>query len=160
MSGRGQRRVLALSLAAALAVGLAVALFSRGGEGAGSSLLVPRGGVTEDPFAFAGPRSADFERRAAFGFSHVLYAKSPGGVLVAAERTAGFRTLIEQAVASSPVDADTLEAMVLLESGGRPDVIAGSDPAHAAGLTQILAGTAISFLGMRRRSAGEQAAHL
>ncbi|HSI98735.1 MAG TPA: hypothetical protein VK926_10270 [Gaiellaceae bacterium] len=38
--------------------------------------------------------------------------------------------------------------MVFLESGGRPDVIAGDDPARASGLTQILAETAQNFLGM------------
>lgn len=41
-----------------------------------------------------------------------------------------------------------MEAIVLLESAGRPDVIAGHDPEHAAGLTQILAETATNFLGM------------
>jgi hypothetical protein len=38
--------------------------------------------------------------------------------------------------------------MVFLESGGRPEVIAGDDPARASGLAQILAETATSFLGM------------
>jgi hypothetical protein len=37
---------------------------------------------------------------------------------------------------------------VFLESAGRPNVIAGTDPAAAAGLTQILAGTGESLLGM------------
>ena len=36
----------------------------------------------------------------------------------------------------------------MLESAGRPDVIAGSDPSAAAGLTQIVASTATSLLGM------------
>jgi hypothetical protein len=45
-------------------------------------------------------------------------------------------------------DADLLEAIVFLESGGRPDVIAGNDPVNASGLTQILAETAENFLGM------------
>ena len=37
---------------------------------------------------------------------------------------------------------------MLLESAGRPDVIAGDDPENASGLTQILAETATNFLGM------------
>ena len=37
---------------------------------------------------------------------------------------------------------------MFVESAGRPDVIAGSDPSSAAGLTQILAGTGTSLLGM------------
>ena len=41
-----------------------------------------------------------------------------------------------------------MEAIVFLESGGRPDVIAGDDPVAASGLTQILAETAQNFLGM------------
>jgi hypothetical protein len=41
-----------------------------------------------------------------------------------------------------------VEAIVFLESGGRPDVIAGDDPVAASGLTQILAETAQNFLGM------------
>ena len=41
-----------------------------------------------------------------------------------------------------------LEAIVFVESAGRPDVIAGNDPADAAGLTQILAQTGQSLLGM------------
>jgi hypothetical protein len=41
-----------------------------------------------------------------------------------------------------------LEALVFLESAGRPEVIAGDDPAGAAGLTQILAETGRDLLGM------------
>jgi hypothetical protein len=50
---------------------------------------------------------------------------------------------------------------VFLESGGRPEVIAGRDPAAAAGLTQILASTGAGLLAMRvdlaesRRLTGE-----
>ena len=51
-------------------------------------------------------------------------------------------------VAGSGLDADLVEAIVFLESGGRPEVIAGDDPARAAGLTQILAETGEGFLGM------------
>ena len=48
----------------------------------------------------------------------------------------------------SGFDADLVEAIVFLESGGRPDVIAGDDPVAASGLTQILAETGQNFLGM------------
>ncbi len=100
------------------------------------------------PLVFAPERQAEFEERAAFGLSHVLYAKSPGGVLRSARRTAEFKPLIEQVVAGSVFDADLVEAVVFLESGGRPEVIAGADPAAAAGLTQIVAETGIRLLGM------------
>jgi hypothetical protein len=119
-------------------------------SGGRSPLLGPRHDLgARDPLAFDPNQEAALERSAAFGLAHVLYAKSPGGVLVAAQRTAGFRPLIEEAVKGTDVDADLLEAIVFLESGGRQDVIAGSDPANAAGLTQILAETGQSFLHMR-----------
>jgi hypothetical protein len=112
--------------------------------------LAPRDELVEtDPLAYEDSQAADLERAAAFGLSHPLYAKSPGGVMAAARRTAEFRPLVEEAVAGSGLDADVVEAIVFLESGGRPDVIAGDDPARAAGLTQILAETATNFLDMR-----------
>ena len=46
------------------------------------------------------------------------------------------------------IEADTLEALVMLESAGRPDVAAGGDPEGAVGLGQILPGTASGLLGM------------
>jgi hypothetical protein len=79
----------------------------------------------------------------------VLYAKSPGGVFASARRTARWRAPIERAARRGGVDPDLLEAIVLLESAGRPEVIAGGDPEAAAGLTQIVAGTAVDLLGMR-----------
>ena len=112
--------------------------------------LAPRDELVEtDPLAYEDSQAADLERAAAFGLSHPLYAKSPGGVMAAARRTSEFRPLVEEAVAGSGLDADVVEAIVFLESGGRPDVIAGDDPARAAGLTQILAETATNFLDMR-----------
>ncbi len=91
---------------------------------------------------------ADYTQRAAAGYAHVVYAKSPDGVLATAQRVAAYRPLIEQATAGSGVPADLVEGMVFLESAGRPDVVAGSDAASAAGLGQILAETATNLLGM------------
>ena len=82
------------------------------------------------------------------GLSHALYAKSPGGVVATSRRVERFRALIGTAAAGGPVPADMLEALVFLESAGRPEVIAGDDPAGAAGLTQILAETGRDLLGM------------
>ena len=50
--------------------------------------------------------------------------------------------------AKAGIDADTLAALVYLESAGRPDAMAGPDPRSAAGLTQILPETARNLLGM------------
>jgi soluble lytic murein transglycosylase-like protein len=139
--------VAALLLLAAVA---ALLLLSRGGEPASATALAPRADVSADELLAYDPRDAgDLERAAAFGLSHALYAKSPGGVHATAERTAAFRDLVEEAVSGSGLDPDLVEAIVFLESGGRPDVIAGDDPARASGLTQILAGTGANFLGMK-----------
>ena len=108
-----------------------------------------RGGGTERVVSAEDPGWAELVDAATFGASHVLYANSPGGVVAAAERTARFRPQIDTAVAGTGVDPDLLEALVLLESAGRPEVVVGNDPANAAGLTQILASTATDFLGMR-----------
>jgi hypothetical protein len=140
--------VAAALLAALIAGGVSAVLVALTGDGK-PSLLVPRTDIgTRDPLAFSAGQESSLERAAAFGLAHVLYTKSPGGVLIAAERTASFRPLVEQATAGGGVDPDLLEAIVFLESGGRPEVIAGSDPASAAGLTQILAETARNFLHM------------
>jgi hypothetical protein len=113
------------------------------------ALAVPAEIVGPNPLAFDGDRTSAYERAAAFGLSHVLFAKSPGGVHAAARRTAAFRPLIEDAVEGSGIDAGVVEGLVFLESAGRPNVIAGDDPENAAGLTQILAETATNFLGMQ-----------
>ncbi|HEX6457848.1 MAG TPA: transglycosylase SLT domain-containing protein [Thermoleophilaceae bacterium] len=128
-----------------LAIGLAVAL--SGGKGK----LVPGAGNrsgTYDPLAYTPARAAEFERNAAAGESHVVYAKSPGGVIATARRTARYRGVIERLAAPAGIDPNVLEGIVFLESAGRPDVIAGSDPANASGLTQILAETGSNLLGM------------
>ena len=101
-----------------------------------------------DPLAWKPKRREDFEQRAAAGLSHVIYEMSPGGVVASARRTAAYRDAIEAAAERHGVDADTLEAVIFLESAGRPNVIAGPTPESAAGLAQILPSTATDLLGM------------
>ena len=60
-----------------------------------------------DPFAYDESRRADFERRAAAGHAHTLYAKSPGGVVESARRTAAFRAEIERAAPAAGVSTRT-----------------------------------------------------
>jgi hypothetical protein len=127
---------------------MAVYAFTRGEAEQPTPLLIPNEIPGPDPLSFDAALVPAYERAAAFGLSHVIFAKSPGGVTEAARRTAGFRSLVDKAVSGSGIDGDLVEAIVLLESAGRPDVIAGDDPEHAAGLTQILAETATNFLGM------------
>ena len=102
-----------------------------------------------DPFAYSDARRAEFERRAAAGNAHVVYAKSPGGVVATAERVGAYRDRIERTAAAGGLPADTLEAIVFLESAGRPSAAADPKLEGAVGLTQILAETGQNLLGMR-----------
>ncbi|MDO8211347.1 DUF5715 family protein [Conexibacter sp. CPCC 206217] len=150
---------LRLALVAVIALGaIAFVLTQRGGDGAGERADGGRAAPPpstdsapasrRDPFAFDPSRAQLFEQRAAFGSAHPLYAMSPGGAPATAARVVQLRPLIEAATRGSDVDPATLEAIVVLESAGRPDAIAGTDLAGAVGLTQILAETGTSLLGM------------
>jgi hypothetical protein len=145
-----RRRLVAASVIAVVATAVVVIVIRSFDGGGSPPVLVPRTDVTAaDVLAYDDEQADDLERAAAFGLSHPLYAKSPGGVIASATRTASFRGLVEQAVEGSGLDADIIEAIVFLESAGRPDIIAGDDPARASGLTQILAETAENFLAMK-----------
>jgi hypothetical protein len=101
-----------------------------------------------DPFAYRSTQEADFVARAAAGNARPLFVLSPGGALATARRVAAFRRAIDRSASGSGIDPNLVEGLVFLESAGRPQAIAGSDPAGAAGLTQILAATGQSLLGM------------
>ena len=105
--------------------------------------------LKNDPWAYTADREAEFESRAAAGHSHVVYVKSPGGIVATAGRVARWRPQVEAAAEESGVDPDLIEGMVLLESAGRPDARASDDLGGAVGLTQILAQTATGLLGMQ-----------
>lgn len=119
-----------------------------GGEEPRPSPVLPQAeeGGREDPFAYDPDRREEFERRAAAGMAHVLYAKSPGGAIATAQRVARYRPLVEEVADGH--DPDVIEAMVFLESAGRPDAMAGGTEG-AVGLTQILAETGANLLAMR-----------
>jgi hypothetical protein len=101
-----------------------------------------------DPFAYRSSQEADFVARATAGNARPLFVLSPGGVMATAARVAAFRGRIDRAAAGTGIDPALVEGLVFLESAGRPQAIAGSDPIGAAGLTQILAATGQSLLGM------------
>jgi len=102
-----------------------------------------------DPFAWSEAQRAALERGAALGASHVIYEKSPGGVVASARRTDRWRGLISDAAERHGVEAATIEAIVFLESAGRPYVSAGPTPEAASGLAQIIPSTATELLGMK-----------
>jgi soluble lytic murein transglycosylase-like protein len=136
-----RRALLLVVLAAAAAVAF---LLLRGDDPPSYSPV----NLDNDPWAYAPDREADFEKRAAAGHSHVVYVKSPGGIVATAQRVARYRDRVEAAADEAGVDPDLIEGMVLLESAGRSDARASDDLEGAAGLTQILAETATSLLGM------------
>jgi hypothetical protein len=147
-----RRRLAALAVVAGVAI-LIVVVLSQGG----GAQRIPRpfapgaatNDTTLDPLAYDPAQRARYEQRAAAGVSHVLYAKSPGGVIASARRTARFRPLTERIARSSGWSADTLEGIVFLESAGRPAALASNDLRGAVGLTQILAETGQHLLHMR-----------
>jgi hypothetical protein len=148
----GLRRLAIAGGLLALAIVVLIAVLSSSGGQSGPPPL-PLPGIGQpakpgDPFAYVSSRESDFVARAIDGSEHVLYVKSPGGALATAARVARFKPLIDRAVAGTGLDPSLVEALVFVESAGRPDVIVGGDPANASGLTQILASTGSSLLGM------------
>jgi soluble lytic murein transglycosylase-like protein len=150
-SRRVRRRRLVAVAALAVVAALVVVLLMGGGSDQ-PKRLVPGGGAGSgeyDPLAYNPDRRQELEQRAAQGFSDVVYEKSPGGVVATARRVARWRPQIERVAKAHGVDPDTLAAIVFLESAGQADAIAGGDVEGAAGLTQILASTATSLLGLK-----------
>ncbi len=145
-----QRRArLALALGGlVLIVVLLVSALNGGGIPRPPPAGVARGAAGHDPFGYVASREAEFVARATAGEAHVLFTKSPDGAVATAARVATFRTAIDRATAGTGIDPNLLEALVYVESAGRPSAIAGSDLAGAAGLTQILASTGRALLGM------------
>ena len=145
-------RVVALLVVVVLAAhGATILLDSRGeprlAPGSGQAPGQDSGRV--DPLAYTPARESELVAAAARGHAHVIYAKSPDGARASAERTARYRALVEAAAATARIDPDTLEAIVLLESAGRPDAVADARLEGAVGLTQILAETGRNLLRMR-----------
>jgi hypothetical protein len=144
-----RRGRLALALGGlALIVALLVSALSGGSIPRPPPGGVARGASGGDPFGYVASREAEFVTRATAGEAHVLFTKSPGGALATAQRVATFRADIDRATAGTRIDPNLLEALVFVESAGRPAAIAGPDLAGAAGLTQILASTGSPLLGM------------
>jgi hypothetical protein len=140
--------MLLVASAAILVVAVLVAVLGSGGRAPFPLPGIGKPARSGDPFGYDAGQSADFTQRATAGNAHVLFAKSPGGVLATAARVARWRPLIDATTAGSGIDPNLLEAVVFLESAGNPNALAGPDAADAAGLTQILAQTGTSLLGM------------
>ena len=139
-----------------VAITILVALLRDGGPPAAPEPLpgAPKPGAPPydaaafQPFAYEEGSDGEFMARGSQGFAHIVYALSPGGVELSVARTRRWRRGIERAVAGTSVRADDLEAMLFLESAGRPTVMADGTPASATGLMQIIPSTATALLGM------------
>ena len=118
-----------------------------------------RGEAVEDPFAWTPERSDELTRRAAAGTSapalHALAGRRGGhrGARGALPRAGRAR---REGGRRGP---DRLEALVFLESAGRPDALAPGGIEGAAGLTQILAETATNLLGDEGRRRAQRQLH-
>ncbi|MGZ4293931.1 MAG: transglycosylase SLT domain-containing protein, partial [Solirubrobacteraceae bacterium] len=143
-----RRRRLVVALGALVVLALIIVSGLGGGLPQPPAPSVADSAGPGDPFAYRSSQEADFVARATAGDARPLFVLSPGGVMATAARVAAFRGRIERATAGSGIDPNLVEGLVFLESAGRPQAIAGSDPADAAGLTQILAATGQSLLGM------------
>src|SRR5205823_1706045 len=77
--------------------------------------------------------AAQLDRDAALGVDRSLLLASPGGVMATAAHVAHWRPLVVRAARGSDIDPNLLEAIVFVESSGRPDATSGS----AVGLTQL-----------------------
>jgi hypothetical protein len=146
-----RRRLAAMVLLTLLGAALVVAVDHHGGRQRPQNALGPSviGGVAAaHPFNYVPEQRAAYERDAALGLSHVLFSKSPGGVVASARRTAHWRPMVDRVARAHRLDADTLEAIIMLESAGRPDARASTDLRSAVGLTQILAETGQNLLGL------------
>jgi len=143
------RRPRAVIAGSALILLIAV-IVAAGRSGGGQPIRLPSDRLTwsAQPLAYVPSRAAQFVVRAVSGSANVLFAKSPGGVVATAARVAAYRPLIDAATAGTGIDPKLLEGLVFLESAGEPEALAGPDAADAAGLTQILAQTGQSLLGM------------
>ena len=145
MSSLVLRALAVLVVAAAAGLGATLLLDRDSAE----RRLVPGAGDAIDPLAYTPRREAQLVQSAARGHAHIIYAKSPGGARASATRTARYRPLIEKVARADELDADTLEAIVMLESAGRPNAAADPQLEGAVGLTQILAETGRGLLRMR-----------
>lgn len=146
-----QRRRVRLVLAVAALILVVAVIVAVLGGGSSPKPPAPRAAASvslRNPFGYVVSRESQFVARATAGNAHVLFVKSPGGVIATAARVAAFRPVIDRVTAGTGLDPNLLEGLVFVESAGLPQVIAGDDPADAAGLTQILAQTGQSLLRM------------
>lgn len=153
---RRRLRLLGALAAVSLLAGILVGVLSGGSMPAPPRPQAAAAGSVGRLFDYVPSRASDYSARASVGNAHPLFAMSPGGAIATAARVARYRPLIDRATAGTGIDPNLLEGLVFVESAGRPQVVVGSNLADAAGLTQILAATGTSLLGMHIDLAASQ----
>ena len=151
------RAVVALAGLALLVAGLlALRPHSQGAAPSHAEPLVDatgtkRGAKAQETVAMAAAAAAlDAKLSAAVGRNasfadRSFFTSSPGGVTPTAARVAQWKHLVVRATRGSGISPNLVEALIYVESGGRPDVVSGS----SAGLTQLPAWTARHVLHMK-----------
>src|SRR3954471_22412818 len=94
-------RLLLLVAAAAVIVAF---LALRGGDAPPALLPGADKPPAGDPLAWTPERSGDDAKAAAAGLAHVLYEKSPGGMLASAQRAASWRPVVERVATQTSAD--------------------------------------------------------
>jgi hypothetical protein len=136
-------------MATVLVVYAAVEVFTGGGLKTPPAPRPAALAVPGTPFGYSTTAAAAFSARATLGEASVHFQKSPGGIVATARRVAAWRSDIDRAVRGTNIKPALLEGVVFLESAGDPQALAGNSASDAAGLTQILAGTGQTMLGMK-----------
>jgi hypothetical protein len=113
---RRQRRLYPLLALGALIM-LLVTVATGKGDNAGRIVSKAAASSTPlDPLVYRSGRRAQFEQRAAAGLAHTLFLPGHEAVLAAARRVAGWRPAVEQAARTAGIRADTLEAVLFVQS--------------------------------------------
>src|SRR2546421_3536296 len=103
---RRRARFVLAGIVVAFVVGAIVGALSQSGPPPLPLPGIGRPARAEDPFSYIPGRDTEFAARATAGSAHVLFTKSPGGVLATAARVASFRSAIDSVTAGTSIDPD------------------------------------------------------
>src|SRR5690242_19361193 len=96
----------------------------RGADAQETAAIAEAAAALDAKLSSAVGRDASFADRS-------FFTSSPGGVTATAARVAQWKHLVVRATRGSGISPNLVEALIFVESGGRPDVVSGS----SAGLT-------------------------
>ena len=119
---------IGVSFIAVLAAVIAAVLFTRRDKlpDPEIALELPAQIARPDPLHYDPGRTVEYEQAAAFGLSHVLFEKSPGGVLRAAKRTARFRDIVDNKDRDGVLSDETVRQSCGLDGRRTPGALGQS----------------------------------